>query len=81
MSLYILFSSEAAMARQAKLQAVNASSSSRTPRPVQCKPAQPLNAAAGIQGELVSISTFQPYHTSVCVLESVTSELAKQSSV
>jgi hypothetical protein len=81
MSLYILFSSEAAVARQAKLQAVNASSSSRAPRPVQGKPAQPQNAAAGIQGELVSISTFQPNHISTCVLESVTSELTKQSSI
>lgn len=62
MLLYILFSSEAAMARQAKLQAVSASSSSRAPRPVQGKPTQPQNAAAGIQGELVSISTVQPNH-------------------
>lgn len=60
--LYILFSSEAAMARQAKLQAVSASSSSRAPRPVQGKPTQPQNAAAGIQGELVSNSTVQPNH-------------------
>lgn len=58
--LYILFSSEAALARQTKLQAVSASSSSRAPKPVQGKPAQ--NAAAGIQGELVSISTVQPNH-------------------
>jgi len=43
---------EAAMARQAKLQAVSASSNSRIPRPVQGKPTQPQNATAGIQGEL-----------------------------
>jgi hypothetical protein len=60
--LYILFSSEAAMARQAKLQAVSASSSRRAPRPVHGKPTQPQNAAAGIQGELVSNSTVQPNH-------------------
>ena len=60
--LYILFSSEAAMARQAKLQAVSASSNSKAPRPVQGKPTHPQNAAAGIQGELVSNSTVQPNH-------------------
>jgi hypothetical protein len=60
--MYVLFSSEAAMARQAKLQAVSTSSSSRAPRPVQGKPTQPQIAAAGIQGELVSISTVQPNH-------------------
>jgi len=60
--LYILFSSEAAMVRQAKQKAVSVSSSSRAARPVQGKPTQPQNAAAGIQGELVSISTVQPNH-------------------
>ena len=60
--LYILFSSEAAMARQAKLQAMSASSGSGAPRPVQGKPTQPLNAAAGIQGELVSSDSVQSNH-------------------
>jgi hypothetical protein len=41
---------------------VSASSNSRIPRPVQGKPTQPQNATAGIQGELVSISTVQPNH-------------------
>jgi hypothetical protein len=58
--LYVLFPSEAAMARQAKFQAFSTSSSSRAPRPVQDKPKQLQNAAAGIQGELVSISAVQP---------------------
>jgi hypothetical protein len=60
--MYVLSFSEAAMARQAKPQAVSASSSSRAPRPVQGKPTQKQNAAAGIQGDLVSISTVQPNH-------------------
>jgi hypothetical protein len=78
----MLFPSEAAVARQAKLQAFSTSSGSRDSRPVHGKPTQSQNAAAGMQGELVCITTVQPNpYDTVCVHESVTSELAYQSSV
>jgi hypothetical protein len=52
-------SSEAAMARQAKLHAASSSSSSQAPKPTESKPTQLQNAVAVIQGGLVSIIMVQ----------------------
>jgi hypothetical protein len=55
----ILSCREAAMARQAKLNAGGASLSSQSPKPTKSKPTQPETSAAGIQEGLVSVCTTQ----------------------
>jgi hypothetical protein len=57
--LDILSYREAAMARQARLNAAGASLSNHSPKPTKSKPTQLQTSAVGIQGGLVSVYTAQ----------------------
>jgi hypothetical protein len=77
----ILSCREAAMARQAKLNAAGVSLSNHSPKPTKSKLTQPQTSAAGIQEGLVSVCTAQyKYLISLSLGENVATQLVVCSS-